>query len=305
MNRLFVIIVALFSLAAHHTSWGMLTVNDKIQMRPLKKYWTQEKIEKESREFLKSFGEHSINKMASSFCELSVGAQQHSVSRLSDTKLKLLWFGAKDLDVCFLTTLFNGNQKVAHIYREKPINKILEDYARAKEWFGVEDLDTQHLMMLKNSQIRLCKDWQKKQTICSADISEFMGVLKTLKEIDPGIRDIKEITDSTRLYPSLTERAHIFCTIPGNILFSICSDVVRTYEIGTPLGVLITSAIYGFSCDDLYALTIGQIKISPIIIALHTIGRSRHRYPIYKDHLKNNVLPNQPTLTDVLKKRPS
>src|SRR5436190_19946281 len=100
MNTLYLALSVLCMLV-HATSWTMLTVSKAQQSsRPPRKYFTQEKIERdeprvseESQNFLNSFGQHSMNKTGNMFCDLSTRAKQRVLPCLSHNQKQLVRSG--------------------------------------------------------------------------------------------------------------------------------------------------------------------------------------------------------------------
>jgi hypothetical protein len=318
MNKLY-LTLSVLCILAHATGWAMLTVN-KIQPRPSKKYFTQEKIEKdewrvseESQRFLNSFGQHSTNKTGKMFCDLSTKTKKKVLPCLSHNQKVLLWCGINDVEIPFLSAVFNDNEKVALMYSQRPIGEILEAYASAKEmmkWCPLNHLKEQHYMVLKNGQRIILSSVG--HTIHHSDIPQFMAALRALDNIDPELIDgMKWITNQIKIYPSLSQRANIFYgMIPINAFrntFLLTSAISTCLPNGALLTHMFLKLLLRDKCRPFPWQIVGIFTASIqscFMIAFTGIGL-KMTYASYQDHLETNILPNQPSLTDYLKKKPS
>lgn len=305
MNKLFFTLSVLCA-SIHCMHFGMdpeleLQIRKRDQIRALiiQKSKDKERQEFNKQEnFLRTFGQKSINRTGRLFCDLSLGSKQKVVSLLSYNQNLLVWFGAQDLDIPILVILCNGNEYVARMERDMPINRVLEEHAWAKEkirWYPIRGLHLDHYMVLQDSEGRMLRDTLSNKMIHYFDIATFMDILKKLKRIDPVIEGLQDITDRIRIYPSDSEQIVHFYNVPAPI-----NDMVHNY-----LAISILSFI-GIRCLRLgpdwshsqvgaYCFTAGMPV--PVVCGLWD------KYEDFCIHLKNNVFPNQPTLTDFLKKQ--
>lgn len=176
--------------------------------------------------FMHSLGKQTLSEMGDTFHVLPEKDKNKVMRCLNvDQKLWLRIGMHKDLDFYVLSELCNGNKKVASLYCKEPLNKVLESYARAKEMVINAPprcfFKEQHYMMLTQKQVHLLLNAAEIGTIHNADIQSYMDGLNILQKIDPKLCNINTITDTIKLYPSLHERARIFCNIPHNIFLDI------------------------------------------------------------------------------------
>lgn len=322
MNRLY-LSLSVLCISVHVTGWAMLTISNATGLCP-KKLFTKEFVckheclaLKNSQKFLASFMQKDFNEIGDEFCALPRAGKARVMRCLdNDQKLLLRIAKHKGVDHYILTELFNGCEKVATMYSEKPIGEILEAYASAKEMMKwcpifkkngvVGVLKEHHYMALKSSQRIFLADIDQKATIPSVNVPQFMSVLNMLHDIDPEFMDIgniQGITNTVKLDLSLSERAWIFYDMIPNGSFKrgfLMSLVYAAIGAPTLLGGTetldnYTSKLEGLGC----AVTI----IMPVAMTGFWLGTLPATYFLrYRDHLKTNILPSQPTLTEYLKK---
>jgi hypothetical protein len=326
VNNRTAILIVLFSTVIYNTNWGMLTVRHNIPQKRLEKINTDEKFTKEKDTFLQSFGSKSMEKTALEFRSLSTESQRRILPRLNKMRLQILSSAVHYSDVSFkiFTLLLDGNQQMAYFYKDKPIGEIVENYARAKEWGKVGDLSIGHLMSLKNKEIKVLRDWilgKYKCCIRKADIFRFADALQTLQKNDPkGLERMKKLAAAAKLYPLVPQRFIAFCNTPGNMdLKWLCyaSALLGVTLMGTRFGHLRllglslkrnvkTGAPYSFilakhapSVQTLSRL----VNASCGETVLFFLGAFMSKCINYRNNLANNIIPNQPTVIDVLQAR--
>jgi len=305
MNKSHLAIIAL-SISAHSISWGMLTVS-KIQPCVAKKYFTQEKIEKRglirSKNFLDSFGEGTLDETGALFCSLPRTGQERVLRHLNDDQTLVLRIGIhKGLDFYVLSELFNGNRNVARIYVQKPIREILEAYVdtrQAMRYFPIKIsdnryLDIQHCIMLQNRHKNTLSRIQKEKKFVMDDIEEMVSILQMLKDVDPEIGDdIEILKNSIKLYPSMFTRVLLYCKTLAPIFTN--AEVLLSGGFAAGFGAL-------SKCGVLSLPTALMALLSGFRLCNHLSFQLNIKELVYYNHLHNNILPNQPTLTDYLKK---
>jgi len=164
----------------------------------------------------------------------------------------------------------------------------------------------EHYMALKDSERILLADIDQKATIHSADIPAFMKILNILKDVDSEtmcVNSIRGVTDTVKLDLSLSEQAKIFYGLIPNNSLKDCSlmSLVLT-GIGAPTVLAIVKMLEN-DVPTLEVIGFAAANIMPATMIGYWLGCLPSIYFFrYQDHLKTNILPNQLSLTDYLKK---
>lgn len=320
MNKLHILITVFFILTTSHTtSWSMLTAGKFHTQKKLPPvlnhtfYKHQEMrkdlglgalsvpIKGQAEIFMDSLGKQTLYETGSAFLALPKEDQKKVERCLTDDQKLWVRVGiCAGLDFYILSKLCNGNEKIARRCCNLPIEQVLHHYAAAKEKmidYPIPCLKEQHYMVLTENQACIASNVLESLFIHDSEIAEFMAALDTLQNIDPQlIHDQKNITNAIQLYPSLMQRAHILCTVPCHIIkyAPICAAISCIGVVPIVAEGITYDVISALSADLGYEFLKLSLLQNPI---LFLIANSF----CYKEHLKNDVLPQQPTLTHVLK----
>jgi hypothetical protein len=263
---------------------------------------------------------------------------------LSDAH-RLIWEISKSRDVRLniFTKLFHGNEEMAEKCCNLPLDEVLEHYIRAQKMMldcpilvGKKRCREGHYAKLEYAQARVLSKTLQDKTIHESDIDIFEKGIEILAMTDSSLindESKKDIMSSVRIYPPLLDRIGLFIQAPdfhprvvdwnNKILFLLLSSkillhlhrerqtvydhrlyyqpIIPPYEYNRPLYYLQEPRLTQGEID------LCQADINKFLLpsGLLFAGNIAWKYWNYNDDLKNNILPNQPTLTDYFKKKSS
>ena len=247
---------------------------------------------------------------------------------LSDTH-QLIWEIGKhrDIRLCILTKLFQGNTEMAHQCCSLPIDQVLEHYTRAQKMMiaypiaiGKKQCREGHYVGLMDSQARVLSKALQDKTIYESDVNEFMHGIEILGKIDSSLmndKNKKDIMSFVRIYPSLGDRIDLFEQTPGsNLRVHTWNKVALLLLLASKaeffLGSHLVNTMYPYYSQQSIQqiqdeINVCQVGINKFLLPSGLIfaGDMVWKYWNYSKDLKDNFIPKQPTLTDYLKKSSS
>lgn len=232
-----------------------------------------------------------------------------------------------------LTALFDGNEQVAEIFHGEPLEQTMVRYAQARDlqskypiWGNDRPFGAEYYMLLTEKEAGIfSRIIQDSIYYDEAEADIFVSACKKILMVNPELKCWRKQTSKIKLYPSLNQRLYAFYNASGDDTFPLAAG----RYLGTGLGIIYGCVIYALMSDRMaslkkhmraghsleiinedlgkydYAQNVFKFGISASfgIAGLSTIAFLFRKYPNYKNDLKNNVLPNQPSLTDFLHKR--
>lgn len=326
MNKYFRIIAAIFAVASSFNSFAMLT---RVKSDPLGRSFHQHV---QMRDHLHSSVEKSIHlgthqevvhlakkqpwtKTVNSFNALPKTEQCKALSGLTDLQqAALLMEQNPDAALHILPFLFDGDKEVAKKCDCEPSACTMNsyaDYTDAKvrmnkypniSWNDI-NFTEKHYTALTDEQAAVFYYMSREKRLYNrTDVEEVVDAFVKLQEVDPEMKCLKSVTNNIKLYPSFRERVGYFCDAQGNSAeVCICTGgfgvSATVNEIGWYMLKDKLKQKNLKSAIELYSYFRPFAAIGLVFSAGFYTGRKHGNYQF---NLENNILPNQPSLTDFL-----